>query len=305
MSQKSLDNNSLVSIIIPAYNAELYLKTAINSILSQTYQNFEIIVVNDGSSDLTEAVAKQFTDSRIHIISQSNGGMSSARNAGLRLAKGDYIAFLDADDYWLPKKLEKQVMLLQQNPNLGFCSTQTRVETPEGAFVNDWLCPVISISTLHTIMAETAAISGSASSVLARKELQLKAGFFDEALTGLEDTDMWIRFSAISDYCCIPETLTVILKRSNSVSRSLSNMRTSGLAVLKKNRQLLDKKSQQQFWRSAYASMLCDYAKWEARSGFTFSAIKHTIEALANAPFNKGRLCLGLLLSILLNRSLD
>lgn len=298
-------NTPLVSIIIPAYNAELYIEKAINSILNQSYQNFEIIVTNDGSTDSTESVISQYSDSRIHTISQTNGGMSSARNAGLRAATGEFISFLDSDDYWLPEKLEKQVALIQDNPDLGFCSTQTRVETPTGEFVNDWLCPVINISTLHTIMSESASIAGSASSVLVRKAVQRKAGFFDESLTGLEDTDMWIRFAAISNYCCIPETLTVILKRPNSVSRSLNNMRNSGLEVLQKNKHLLDQKSQKQFWRSAYASMLCDYAKWEARSGLKTSAIKHLIEALFYAPFNQGRLSLSLLIAVVLNRSLN
>lgn len=305
MAQSSKKNTPLISIIIPAYNAEHYIEKAINSALNQSYQNFEIIVVNDGSQDSTEAVVCKFSDTRIHIISQTNGGMSSARNTGLRAATGDFIAFLDSDDYWLPKKLEKQLALLQQNPHLGFCSTQTRVETPEGDFVNDWTCPAINISTLHSIMSETASIAGSASSVLVRKELQLKAGFFDESLTGLEDTDMWIRFSAISEYCCIPETLTVILKRSNSVSRSLSNMRNSGLVVLKKNKHLLDDTSQKQFWRTAYASMLCDYAKWEARSGFKLRSIKHLLEALFFAPFSRGRLSLGLIYAVILNKPLD
>lgn len=305
MSQSTQNNTPLVSIIIPAYNAELYIEKALNSILNQNYQHFEIIVINDGSTDSTESVINQFSDTRIRIISQPNGGMSSARNAGLRSVTGKFISFLDSDDYWLPEKLEKQVTLLQDNPDLGFCSTQTRVETPDGEFVNDWLCPIINISTVHTIMSEPASIAGSASSVLARKEVQQKAGFFDESLTGLEDTDMWIRFAAISNYCCIPETLTVILKRPNSVSRSLSNMRNSGLEVLQKNKHLLDKKSQKQFWCSAYASMLCDYAKWEARSGLKMLAIKHLLEALIYAPKDKGRLCLGLLFTIIFNKSLD
>ncbi len=302
---KTPNNTPLISIIIPAYNAELYIQQAINSVLNQSYRHVEIIIVNDGSNDSTEAVAGQFSDPRIRIISQPNGGMSNARNAGIKVAGGDFIAFLDADDYWLPEKLEKQLSLLQQNPNLGFCSTQTRVETPEGEFVNEWLCPKINISTLHTIFSQNSAIAGSASSVLARKELQSEAGFFDESLKGLEDTDMWIRYSAISEYCCIPETLTVILKRPNSVSRNLGNMRDSALAVLRKNKHLLDKKSQKKFWRSAYAGMLCDYAKWEARNGLKFLSISHLVEALINAPLSKGRLAISLLIAVIFNRPLD
>lgn len=292
----------LISVVIPAYNAEKYIHNAINSVLNQSYPNIEIIVVNDGSQDHTESTVTQYTNSKIRIISQSNGGMSNARNTGVRAATGEFIAFLDADDYWMPEKIQKQFRLLQQNPDLGFCSTQTRVETPEGEFVNEWLCPSIQVSTLHTIFERNAAIAGSASSVLARMDLQNKVGFFDETLKGLEDTDMWMRYSAISGYCCIPETLTVILKRHDSVSRNLHNMFISAIRMYKKNRLLLDKSSQKQFWRSAYASMLCDFAKWEARNGLLSKSILHLLIAIFHAPISKGRLSLGILFAILFNK---
>ena len=298
-------NNPLVSVIIPAYNAELFLHNAIHSVLNQSYPNIELIIINDGSQDATEKIALKYTGSNIQLITQPNGGMSNARNTGLKAAKGQYIAFLDADDYWFPEKIEKQVNLLQRHTNIGFCSTQTRVETPEGEFVNNWLCPDIKISTLHTIIAENSAIAGSASSVMVRSELQVEAGYFDESLKGLEDTDMWIRYATISEYCCIPETLTVILKRPDSVSRNLNNMRDSALAVLNKNRNFLDRKSQKQFWHSAYASMLCDYAKWEARSGYKWHALSHLLEALGHAPVRNGRLCLSLIYAVLFNKPLN
>lgn len=292
----------LISVVIPAYNAERYITKAINSVLNQTHSNLEIIVVNDGSQDQTEWAVSQIDDTRIRIITQSNGGMSNARNAGIRAATGDFIAYLDADDYWMSEKLEKQLKVLLENRNLGFCSTQTRVETPEGSFVNLWPCPAIETSTLHTIFSHNSAIAGSASSILAKMSLQKEAGFFDETLKGLEDTDMWMRFSALSDYCCIPETLTVILKRSDSVSRNLTNMFTSATRMYKKNRSLLDKSAQKKFWRSAYASMLCDFAKWEARNGLKKEATMHILFALTHDPINKFRICLSLLLSILLNK---
>ena len=97
----------LVSVIIPAYNSEAYLERALDSVIAQTYGNFEVIVVNDGSSDRTQAIAARYSkdDSRIRLFNKANGGVSSARNVGLKEAAGDYFAFLDADDFWLSDHL--------------------------------------------------------------------------------------------------------------------------------------------------------------------------------------------------------
>ena len=96
-----------VSVIIPAYNAEAFIADTVQSVLDQTYQDFEIIVVDDGSKDGTVAALEPF-GSRVHVHTQTNGGVARARNAGVALASGEFIAFLDADDLWLPQKLERQ-----------------------------------------------------------------------------------------------------------------------------------------------------------------------------------------------------
>nr|WP_305908378.1 glycosyltransferase family A protein [Methylomarinum sp. Ch1-1]MDP4521204.1 glycosyltransferase family A protein [Methylomarinum sp. Ch1-1] len=170
-------SQSLISIIIPAYNAETYIKKALDSVLTQSYRHFEVLVINDGSTDNTETIARSYDDTRIRLISQPNGGLSNARNTGIRSAKGDYLAFLDADDYWMPEKLALQLELLNHHPEIGFCSTRTRVETPTGEFINDWPCPNINTSTLHTIFAQNAAIAGSGSSVMARKNYNSRPDF--------------------------------------------------------------------------------------------------------------------------------
>jgi glycosyltransferase involved in cell wall biosynthesis len=112
-----------VSVIIPVYNAEKYIAATIESVLSQTYQNLEILIIDDGSPDKSIEVCQQFQDSRIKIIRQANRGLPGARNTGIRHAQGDYIAFLDADDIWLPNKLEKHVNHLKNSPTVGisFC----------------------------------------------------------------------------------------------------------------------------------------------------------------------------------------
>jgi glycosyltransferase involved in cell wall biosynthesis len=108
-------NEPRISVIVPAYNSERYLGEALQSVLSQTRRPFEVIVVDDGSSDGTPSVASSFGDD-VHYVRQPNGGIGAARNHGVDLAAGDYIAFLDADDVWEPDKLERQLAALEEEP---------------------------------------------------------------------------------------------------------------------------------------------------------------------------------------------
>lgn len=109
--------NFLVSVIIPAYNCQSYLAEAIDSVLAQTYQPIEIIVINDGSTDDTETVANQFVP-KIRYFHQPNRGLGATRNKGIQLARGDFLAFLDADDVWVADKLEQQLKLFDEDSNL-------------------------------------------------------------------------------------------------------------------------------------------------------------------------------------------
>jgi len=288
----------LVSVVVPAHNADWCVGKAIDSVLGQSYPSYEVIVVNDGSTDGTAAVLARY-GKRIRVIEQENAGLSGARNTGIGQAEGEFVAFLDADDHWASTKLERQVALLQAQPNIGFCSTETIAEDEHGHEVNRWRCPVMSMSPLHTIFAQNAAVAGSGSSVLVRSEVLDRVGSFDPTLRSLEDIDMWMRMAAVTDYACISEPLTRILKRQASMSGNLDVMRESALRVMKKNRILLDASSRGAFWRSAYAGVLADYAKWECRVGRKGEAIIHLLQALLMSPLGRGRLVLGLLVGVM------
>jgi glycosyltransferase involved in cell wall biosynthesis len=108
---------ALVSVIVPAFDAAASIRQTLNSVLAQTYQEIEVIVVDDGSSDATSAIVEEFVarDPRFHLIRQSNAGVGAARNTAIRKARGKYVAPLDADDYWFPGKLEKQVACMEQS----------------------------------------------------------------------------------------------------------------------------------------------------------------------------------------------
>ena len=152
------DNQGLVSIMMPAYNAELFIQSAIDSIINQTYSQWELIIINDGSTDQTEDIIKKFTDSRIRYYHQVNKGEAAARNLALLHTKGEFIAFLDSDDKFLPDFLEKTVLFLSNNPDKDavytdgwFIDTQDRVLDPlssqrRGPFGEDLFEPLVRAS---------------------------------------------------------------------------------------------------------------------------------------------------------------
>lgn len=122
-----MSREPLVTIILPAYNADLYIREAIQSVLDQTYNNWELIVINDGSTDKTGSLVGEFEDQRISLAEQYNSGVSCARNVGLSLAKGEYITFLDADDTFTKKSLEVRVKFLELNQDVQIVGGGVRI----------------------------------------------------------------------------------------------------------------------------------------------------------------------------------
>jgi glycosyltransferase involved in cell wall biosynthesis len=302
MTQMS-DTAPSVSVVIPAYNAAWCVGKAIDSVLAQDYGDREVIVVNDGSADDTAAVLASY-GSAIRVIDQPNGGMSNARNAGIRAARGEFLAFLDADDWWLPGKLTHQVELLRRRRELGFCSCAARVEDMEGRLLNVWSCPTWQEPFVAHLFGSGADVPGSCSAVLARRALVLQVGAFDETLRGAEDPDLWIRLASVSAYDCLPEPMAVILRRPGSVSRNLEAMRESTLRMMRKNRDLLPRKFRGRYWRNCVAGVHGDYAKWRYRVGQPQAALGEILAMLLLAPVSRGRLALGLLRDMALGRPL-
>ena len=297
----STPSEPLVSVVMPAYNVAWCIGRAVDSVLAQDFRPCELIVVNDGSTDGTGAVLEGY-GAAITVINQENRGMSAARNAGIRRARGTYVAFLDADDWWLAGKLSRQVELMHGRPEIGFSSTTVRVEDDDGRLLNLWRCPNGSTEILATLFAQNAAIAGGCSAVMARRDLLDRVGLFDESLRGFEDPDLWMRLAAVSGYACIDETLAVILRREQSVSRNLDSMRVAALRSMRKNRALLPPGLRGRFWRSCLAGVYTDYAKPAYRAGRLGLAYADTLRALMLSPLGRGRLCLGLLRDFLLRK---
>lgn len=292
-----------VSVVIPAYNAAWCVGKAIDSVLAQTFTDFELLVVDDGSTDDTASALARFGKA-IRVIRQHNGGLSCARNAGIRASRGEFVAFLDADDWWLPDKLARQVTLMRAQPTVGFVSTAARVENLEGQLLNVWACTACKGPFLPCLFGANGDVAGSGSAVMVRRLLFDQVGGFDESLRSLEDVDMWMRLAAVAGYACIDEPLAIILKRPGSMSRNLAVMKDASVRVMKKNRHLLPSGMQGAYWRKCMAGVHGDYAKWRYREGQRWAALGDVATMLALCPVGRGRLGLGLLRDILLNRAI-
>ena len=292
-----------VSVVIPAFNVGWCVRRAIDSVLAQDFREFEAIVVDDGSTDDTASVLAAYGKT-IRVVSKPNGGLSSARNAGIGASRGSLVAFLDADDWWLPAKLSRQVELMQQQPDLGFSSVAARVEDLEGRLLNIWARARWDGSFLAHLFGSNGDVAGSGSAVMVRRALFDQVGTFDESLRSLEDIDMWMRLSSITDYDCIADPLVVILKRPASMSRNLEVMRNSAIRIMEKNRKLLPENLRGSYWRACVAGIYGDYAKWRYRIGQRGPAMLEVMRLLSLAPVARGRLGLGLMKDMLLGRQL-
>lgn len=180
-----------VSVIIPTYNRGSLIARAINSVLSQTFKDFEIIVIDDGSTDNTQEVLESF-EGEIRYVYQQNGGIAKARNRGIELAQGNYIAFLDSDDYWAPEKLALQVRVLDFNPKVGIVYSRMPIVN-EAGHVLGMKPNGVSGRNFHELLRVWGDLPTS--SVMTRKDCFSKVGVFDPELPPMEDIDMWIRIS--------------------------------------------------------------------------------------------------------------
>lgn len=205
----------LVSVVVPVYNCALYLQQAIESIRVQTYRSVEIIIVDDGSTDNTPEVIKALGDD-IVSIRQPNGGPGKARNKGIDAATGEFIAFLDADDVWLPDKLKKQVDYLETHPEVGLVYSQT-ANFVDGKPIGDEASPQIAISGLifDELLSDTII---PLPSVVVRTEIARKVDGFDESLLTAEDTNFYLKVAYAYYIGVVPEVL--LLRRLHASNLS-------------------------------------------------------------------------------------
>lgn len=228
------DQRAYVSVILPTYNRASELGKAMQSVLDQTYENLELIVVNDGSTDETEQVVRGFSDARVRLVqSEKNGGLAYARNMGIREARYDLLAFHDDDDLWKPEKLENQVReLLQSDHSTGFCYCEMSYIMLDGKTVH--IVPRREISDvrkrgyLYPELLRRNFIGGP--TLLVRKECLEEVGLFDETLAIFEDWDMVLRLSRCYDAAFVAEPLYDYFEHEKSLTTDRSSTHRERIA---------------------------------------------------------------------------
>lgn len=190
---KTESQSPTISVVIPAYNAEKTILDTIKSVQQQSFSDFEIIVINDGSSDRTLDLINAVDDSRIKVFSYENGGLSVARNRGITHAQGEFIAFLDADDLWTIDKLELQLKALQESPEAGVVYSWTLVIDESGQRLHPGVSVSFAGNVLRHLLIGNFIASGS-NVMLCRKVVE-QIGEFNPELRSCEDWDYWLRIA--------------------------------------------------------------------------------------------------------------
>jgi len=226
----------LVSVIIPAYRAARSIAATLDSVLAQTYKDYEVIVVNDGSPD-SEDVEKALEPYRDRIIyqRQENQGPGGARNTGILIARGEYVALLDADDVWDPEHLAEQLAVLESDPSIDMVYADARIigDVPEaGRTVMDF-CPSAGDVTFERLVTRQCTVHICVS--VCRREALMSAGLFDPAFRGTEDIDMWMRIARRGGRIAYQRRVLGSYRRqAGSLSSNRVSMVEGFLAVLAK-----------------------------------------------------------------------
>jgi glycosyltransferase involved in cell wall biosynthesis len=236
-------NLPLVSVIIPAYNAEAFIERTLNSVCSQTYQNLEVLVVDDGSSDRTSDIVQQVAaaDSRVQLLRQANSGVAAARNLAIQSASGELIAPIDADDLWYPSNLEKQVACLQTaSPPVGVVYSWSVDITESDALTGEFHASSIEGNVYTSLLCHN--FLGNASASLIRKACLDQVGGYDRTFReqnaqGCEDWDLYLRLAEQYEFRVIPEFLVGYRKIQHSMSRDYTTMAKSHALMLQTARQ--------------------------------------------------------------------
>ncbi len=256
-----------VSIIIPAYNAMQYLPETMASVMKQTYRDFEIVLVNDGSSDHIREWVQTQNISQLSFISQENRGLSGARNTGIRAAKGIYLALLDADDLWEPTKLEKQVQVLDLDQEAALVYTWMALIDEQGALTGRYYKRREEGDVWKLML--TSNLVGCGSVPLIRRTCLDQVGYFDENLKSFaEDWDLWLRMARQCSFRVVAEALVYYRQRGDSASKDWVAMERSFQIVFAKT--FSDQPAELQPLRAKSEAFIYVSLGWMALQGKNF-----------------------------------
>ena len=185
-----------ISVVIPVFNKGFILNETLNSVLQQTFTNFEIIIINDGSTDNSLEVLSKFNDLRIHVYSQENKGAAAARNLGIEKSSGEFIAFLDADDYWFPNHLEELIKLEKQYPNCGCYCSRYQIKNTKNSILNPTFKNISSefVGIVENYFASNYPFKINITlNQMIPKKIVTEMGGFTEGVTNGQDLELWTK----------------------------------------------------------------------------------------------------------------
>lgn len=273
-----------VSVVIPAFNAEAYLAETVSSVLAQTFRDCEIVAVNDGSTDGTRSVLAAFGD-RLRVIDQENRGLPGARNRGVAEARGEWVAFLDADDLWLPEKLEKQMALVEADPSYELVYTNRYNigvvgDLPE---VQSDVQPLLAGDVFEDLLTVGNVITVSSS--LVRRSTFLALGGFDETLRAAEDWDLWLRLTATGRVGVVADPLVRYRHHAQMMSKDPTRMMLARKQVVGKALSSARGRSLPQRTRRRIRAATWNTNAWDAeRTEHRALALRWYLQALAWWP---------------------
>ncbi len=231
-----MNENPRVSVVIPAYNSGRFINATIESALGQTLEDFEIVVVDDGSTDDTLARVRGFRAARIHVIERAHAGAPAALNTAVAASRGDYIAFLDHDDLWLPSKLARHVDFLDRNPGVAATFCWSGLIDENGRRIELHPAHWRGAITFRQLLEDN--VVGSSSTVVMRRSAILAVGGFDEQFPRCHDSDLMLRIALAwpEGVCAIPEELTLYRRHPRQMSRDWRQMHREWNAMMEKCR---------------------------------------------------------------------
>ena len=214
------------SVVISVFNKEKYIADTLKSVLAQTFTDFEVVILNDGSTDNSETEILKFKDPRIRYFSMENSGASAARNFTIQQAESKYIALMDADDYWYPFYLEEQNRLVNEHPNESVFATATEIKRNRKTFKNSYSIQTIGKDSIIVDYFESSQLDSvllSISTVL-KKDVFENVGWYDPKIKSGEDTDLYVRIGLKYKVVFSPKVCATYIVRKNSLFQSVKNI---------------------------------------------------------------------------------
>lgn len=270
------------SVVIPAYNVSAYIADCVNSVLAQTETDFEVIVVDDGSTDDTAQIVSSFVDPRVHLVRRSNGGLATARNTGIRAAIGEFVAFLDADDRWCPEKLAAHRQALEQDPNASVSYDWSVFINKQGERTGLSMAQTQKVITHEALLLKN--YLGNGSTAVVRRSVLEQTGGFDESLRRFVDHELWVRLAFHGHHFrLVPHQLTEYRIHPASFTADTQRMLKGLEAFLAK----IATYAPDSIKRLAPLAIACTH-RWMARAAFVEGnypkAYQHALQALRTSP---------------------